>query len=88
MKLIFAVFELLKSETKCSNKYSAFLKNPFADSLRNVQLITLGRLLVFWCNDMFSKEEDKKFNTVKGFVLVSSEIISTNFGGVSWMYSS
>lgn len=32
---------------------------------------------------MFSKEEDKKLNTVKGFVLVSSGIISTNFGGVS-----
>lgn len=68
--------------------FSFLKKNPFADSLRNVQLITLGRLLVFWCKDMFSKEEDKKLNTVKGFVLVSSGIISTNFGGVSWMYSS
>ena len=44
-------------------------------------------LLVFWFNDMFSKEEDKRLNTVKGFVLVSSGIISTNLGGVSWIHS-
>lgn len=33
----------------------SFLKNPFADSLRNVQLITLGRLFSILINDMFSK---------------------------------
>lgn len=49
-------------------KYSTFfLKIPFVDSLRNVQLITV-RLLVFRCNDIFSKKENK--NTVKVFVLV------------------
>lgn len=30
-----------------------------------------------------AKEEDKNLNTVKVFVLVSSEIISTNLGGAS-----
>ena len=41
-------------EKKCSN--TQLLKNiPFINSLRNVQLITLVRLLLFWCNDIFSK---------------------------------
>lgn len=67
----FAGFELLNSDwDKIFRQVSSFLKKiPFTNSLRNVQLITLGRLSVFWCNDIFSKEEDKKLNTVKGFVL-------------------
>lgn len=79
----FAASALLNSETNFSNIQLLKKRIPFTDSLRHVELITLGILLVFWCNDIFSKKENKQLNTVKVFVFVSSGIISTNLGGTS-----
>lgn len=45
-------------------------KIPPTDSLRNIQLITVGRLLVFWCHEILNKKKNKQLNTVKVFVLV------------------
>lgn len=45
-------------------------KIPSTDSLRNIQLITVGRWLVFWCHEILSKKENKQLNTVKVFVWV------------------
>lgn len=69
-KLIFHTQSYWLLRQNVRTNIQLFKKIPLVGSLRNVQSITLVRLFVFWCNDIFSKEEKKKLNTVKVFGLV------------------